>query len=370
MGRERITRERGVHLERTHPAPERSRGPGGQAAHADGHGRGGDPLAYGLVVVLEEGIEDAAGRRTRGEDIDQAHQFGSVNPDLSGALGHEVPAAEHGGVVDLVADVLPAELDVGRRLDFLAPEPVEIRELGILEARDVDPLVELEGSRERLAHHHVALAERQAQEQVVRGDRPGLGGALATLTALASLATLALALGGSPVAHHLDGRAGRTQFFAPDRRLGGGELEAAGILREQDIGIGGLRRAGALAVHDADRGGRALLRAPDQLEIIPDLPLEIARRMVAANDEGHVELLVHADEIGRLDLDGGLAVGGQGKPQGREECCQFLHHQFFSFCRDFSSAAFSLFTLSWVSRSLAWMARSSCCACWGEIWGS
>ena len=66
------------------------------------------------------------------------------------------------------------EFDLAGRLHFLAPEPVEGRELGVLETGDVHALVELERGGDRLADHHVALAQGQAEEHVVRRHGAGL----------------------------------------------------------------------------------------------------------------------------------------------------------------------------------------------------
>ena len=49
------------------------------------------------------------------------------------------------------------------------------------------------------------------------------------------------------------------------------------------------------------------------------------------NDEGQVELLVHAHEVGRLDFDGRLGGSGQRAQGGGHPCYEFFHHQFFSF---------------------------------------
>ena len=77
--------------------------------------------------------------------VDEAHKLGRVDGNLSGLLGNEGPAAEHGGVVDAVAHALAVELDIGWSLHFLAPESVESRELGVFESAYVDTVVELKG---------------------------------------------------------------------------------------------------------------------------------------------------------------------------------------------------------------------------------
>ena len=75
MGQQGVAGEGDAHLVGAHAAAERGRRARGQAADVDGHRLRGNPLADGLVIVLEEVVEDAAGGTALGADVHQADQF-------------------------------------------------------------------------------------------------------------------------------------------------------------------------------------------------------------------------------------------------------------------------------------------------------
>ena len=365
MGHQGIAGQGGAHPELADPAAEGGGRSRRERADPDGQRVGRHPLAYRLIVILEEIVEDAPRGLPPSPDIDQTDEFRRTYPYLPRLLRDERPAAEHGGIIYLVVEIFPAELDVRRRLQLLAPEAVEIRESGILEAGDVHPLIELESGRDRLPHHQRALAEGKPEEQVLRRDAPR------------SRSSAARRRGGRrgraasrrrTVRNDFKLRHIRAVFLAFDSNLRGLQPEMPRPLGHKDIGIGGLGSLRARAVDYRHRGRAPLLRPPHYLEIIPRAPFEVRRGVLSRNHERHVELLVDPDKIRGLHLHRRLGRGNQRQRRRDDYGKQFsAHHQFFSFCLDFSSAAFSLLTLSRVSFSLACTAFSICRACCGDI---
>ena len=130
-----------------------------------------------------------------------------------------------------------------------------------------------------------------------------------------------------------------------------------------------LRSAATLAVENLYRSGSTPLGTPYQLEIRARFPLEIRRRIITFNDEGHIELFIETYHIRSLDLDARLRAKHRGHNDGNgkerqygggladssvyERSFEHLLYQFFSFCLDLRTSAFSLFTLSCVSFSFA-----------------
>ena len=215
--RKLVAGEGGRHAEPADSAAEGGRGPVGQAADVNRHGVGGHPLAYALVVVLEELLEYAAGRRPVDAHVDHADKFGRVNHDVAGLLGDKVPAAEQRDVVDPAAYALPVELKVRGVLSHLVPETVEIRELDILKTDKVHSLVEFERGGHRLPHHDVGLAEFEREVDVVGGH--GAGGGRFRLSALTRML--------AAVGHHLNLRCVGRVLPALDRGFGGRQQELA-----------------------------------------------------------------------------------------------------------------------------------------------
>ena len=160
---------------------------------------GAHALAYGCVVAAEEVIEDGAGSAAAALYIYQANNFCGLNSLVSSLLGNEHPLAKNGAVVHGSVQLFPLELDVGRRVHFLAPEALERREAGVFEAHQVGPLINLQNGGDRLSYHNGAAAQCQPHENVLLGRT--CAGILAL--GLRSLAGLLLAL--LSTAHHLDG---------------------------------------------------------------------------------------------------------------------------------------------------------------------
>ena len=95
---------------------------------------------------------------------------------------------------------------------------------------------------------------------------------------LAILLGISLAGGGAGVGitvYHLDGDCFganlRSLYLGYGRRKG----EGAGFAGLQDVGVRSLGGTGGFSVHHLDAGGRALLRAPDQGEVLSGFPLEV-----------------------------------------------------------------------------------------------
>ena len=130
----------------------------------------GDSFPDGAVVILEETVEDTVDTGGRGSDIDKANQLSRFYGDIAGLLRYQYVRAEDGGIVDIVIIAFALELDIGWGEGFLAPEAIESRELGVLEAGDIDTLVEFESSGYRLAHDDIAAAQAEFEEEVVPGD--------------------------------------------------------------------------------------------------------------------------------------------------------------------------------------------------------
>lgn len=76
-----------------------------------------------------------------------------------------------------------------------------------------------------------------------------------------------------------------------------------------------------LAVDDADRGGRALLRPPDELEVGGNVPLEVGGGALAGYDEAYLELFILRHEVGRLELDGALRQRLQAASEHQQSYC-------------------------------------------------
>ena len=134
-----------------------------------GHRRRGYALAHPAVAAVEEFVE-YAGRTGLGPHVHEADQFGRVYLQVSRLLRDEGETSDQRGVVDLVVNGFPAELNVGRSLCLLAPESVEHREAGILETGDIHPLVELKCCCNRLTHNDIPLTEGKFEEQVLISD--------------------------------------------------------------------------------------------------------------------------------------------------------------------------------------------------------
>ena len=277
---------------------------------------GRNPPAYGPVVVHEEAVEDAVAGRLLDPDVHQAAQLGGIDRQVAGLLRDEDVTAQHGRVVDHVADALAAEFDVGRGLDFLTPESVEGRKAGVLESGDVGPLVQLERRGDGFADDSAGLAEGQAQEDILVRDT--LGGILRAGGLL--LGSLAAGRGRcGRIGDDFDARALRRDLLAAHGRIGQRQLEGSGPARRQHVGVRGLGIAAALAVHDAHGGGRAARRPPDQLEVIAGTPLEIGRGAVALDDEAEAELLADRHEVGGLHPDGCLGEGGEAAEKQQQD---------------------------------------------------
>ena len=165
----------GRYLEVSHAASEGSRGPGRQGFHMHLGRLGGHPLADGHVVAAEEIVKDGAGGAAL-LDVHQAHHLGGFDALVSGLLGNEHPAAEHRGIVHGAVHLLALEFDVGGRFHFLAPEAAEGRKAGVFKALQIGPVINLEGGRDGLSHHHGVAAQAQAHENIGIGRAllPGL----------------------------------------------------------------------------------------------------------------------------------------------------------------------------------------------------
>ena len=129
-----------------------------------------DSFPYGTVVILEEAVKDAVDAGGRGSDIDKANQLSRFYSDVAGLLRYQDVRAEYGGVVNIVIVAFALELNIGGGKGFLTPEAVESRELGILEAGDIDTLLEFESCGNRLAHNDIAAAEAEFEEELIPGD--------------------------------------------------------------------------------------------------------------------------------------------------------------------------------------------------------
>ena len=176
------------------------------------------------IPIVEEVVEYAP-RARAGTDADKAYEFGRIDPEVSCLLGYDYIAADDGSVVDLVIVGFPLELDVRRGGSLLAPEPVERGETGVLEAGDVDPLVELKSCRKRLSDNGFAAAEIESHEQVSGGnvacrrDGPRAAGCAAGVGAGASLCA---------VGYDLYRRCPGGYLFPSYRRAGGRDSECPG----------------------------------------------------------------------------------------------------------------------------------------------
>ena len=347
----------GGHAELSDSAPEGCRSPVGKPPHMHGLRFGDQPLAYALVVILEELVEDAARGRPVHADVDHADHLHRIYDQVARLLGDEVPAVDERDVVYLAAHILAVEVQIGRSLEILAPESVEIRIFDVLETDEVHPLVELQRGGDGLAENHVGLAQVEGEVDVIRRYRPGRRSG----TLLPGILT-----GAAVVGHHLHLRRAGTYLLSADRGMGCRKRELSRLHRLQDIGVRGLRGAGLAAVGVRIGAHRPLLRSPYELEVPACRPAEVGRRR-ALYHESHVELLLQAHQIGDPDVYFRLCESCQRQQERRQQGCQFSHHQFFSFCLDLSMAAFSRSTLSRVFCSLACTAFSICWACWGEI---
>ena len=322
VGLEGILAQTGRHGKIAHAAAERGRGSGRQAPDIDGRRRSGHPLADPADIVLEEPVKNTVGTALY-PDIDQADQFGRIDGDLTGLLRDQHPATEHGTVVNLVADDFPAEIDIGRRFYLLAPEPVESRELGIFETRDIDPLVELQGCRDRLTKDDIIPAEGQPHEQVVIRNRTGL---LSLILSLGGRSARRTAAGRNAAGDHLDRRGPRRNRLSVNGRRCRRKGELTGPLGRKYVCIGVLRRTGTLAVHDADTRGRSALRSPDQLEVGTRIPGEIRRAVLPFDDEGDIELLILGHDVLHIHTDGCLGLQGHKRPEEQTYDCQYPFH--------------------------------------------
>ena len=336
--RGRIVRLQGIlaqfrtHVVLAYRTGESGRGAAGKGGDLDVHGRGHHPLTLRDIVVLEEIVEDGAGPRPCRPDIHEADDLGRVDGQGASLLRDEDPAAEEGGVVHLVAHLFALEFDALRGIHLLAPETVELRELGILEARQVRPLVDLEGGGDGLAHDGLPFAQAQPHEDLAGIGRPRRTGFLASgraarlggTTALGGCSRLATAFHD----RHLGGPG--TDLRSLDRRRSGGQLERAGLLGLENIRVGGLGRLGCLAVDDGNAGGTSLLRAPDESEIIPGTPLEIGRGMLSVHDEDDIEPFTQFHDIMDLHPDG-LCPSGKGHHERREGGYPSFHRPTNSF---------------------------------------
>ena len=131
------------------------------------------------------------------------------------------------------------------------------------------------------------------------------------------------------------------------------------FLRHQYIRECGLGRSGALAVYYGNAPGRAFLRSPYKLEVLSGIPLEISGRVLPFYHEGNVELFAGRYQVGSVNSCGRLGVQRQSRCAQDEYGYNPFHYQFFSFLSGLAWA-FSWFTLSWVSLSLASIAFSIC----------
>ena len=77
-----------------------------------GHRRRGYALAHPAVAAVEEFVE-YAGRTGLGPHVHEADQFGRVYLQVSRLLRDEGETSDQRGVVDLVVNGFPAELNVG-----------------------------------------------------------------------------------------------------------------------------------------------------------------------------------------------------------------------------------------------------------------
>ena len=173
VGVDFIGSQPGRNAEAADTSSERSRLTGRQLIDLDADRRRLDLFPYGPVLILEETVEDAVGNAVPHPDIDQTDKFGRFYCHRAGLLRYESVSPEHCRVVDLVIKALTLEFDIGRRICFLAPEAIERRESGILEAGNIHSLVQLESGRDRLAYHNLAAVYGEFKEYVVVRNRSG-----------------------------------------------------------------------------------------------------------------------------------------------------------------------------------------------------
>ena len=163
---ERILAQACIHAEFTHATAKGRRGAGGQGLHVQGGRLGAPALPDGGILGAEEIVEDGARSGAAALLVHQAHDLGRLDGLVTVLLGNEHPPAQHGAVVHRSVHLLPLELNVGRGIHLLAPETVEGREAGVLEAHQVGPVVDFEGGGDGLSQHHGIAAEGEPHKDV------------------------------------------------------------------------------------------------------------------------------------------------------------------------------------------------------------
>ena len=159
------------HFEIAHATRKRGRSTSRQVTHFDLDRRGADPLADSLVLV-EEIIEDGQRAARRSADTQLADHFGRIDGQGPGLLRNQHVLPQQRGIVDGSVHIFPVEFQVVDRDGLFAPEAVEGRELDVFEAGNVGAGVDFEGGGDGFPFDHVGLVQRQAQENILIGNRP------------------------------------------------------------------------------------------------------------------------------------------------------------------------------------------------------
>ena len=124
MRRKGILAQPGRNREVAHSSPKRSRCPGRKRCNMHFHGR----RIYSLPdspVVIKESVEYTC-RASRGDTyVQETYKFGRLYCQCAGLLRYQDIFTENSSIVYPVIVTFPLELDIGRCLYFLAPEPVE-----------------------------------------------------------------------------------------------------------------------------------------------------------------------------------------------------------------------------------------------------
>ena len=127
-------------------------------------------LYNALVLVLRDRM-----RRSRVNYIHKAHKLRRIYGDLSLLLRDKDELSQQSRVIYLSVKHFPAELNICRSLDLLAPETVEGREGHIFKASYIDPLIKLERHHHRFAHNNLGTAQIHTEEYVVVSNHTCLG---------------------------------------------------------------------------------------------------------------------------------------------------------------------------------------------------
>ena len=182
------------------------------------------------------------------------------------------------------------EFDLARSSIHLTPEAVERRQAEVFVTGDIHSLIEFDGSGKRLAHHNVAAADIQPEEQILSRD------------CICVLLRGRRRCASGSALNHFHRWLLRGDGLSAYLGSGGRKSERAFGRRHKDVGVRRLGGSGAFAVNYTDRCARSGLGTPHEFEFRRALPVE--RRGLAAFDHKHeVELLVESHDGGHLNAN-------------------------------------------------------------------